>query len=221
MSRTLYRLSYGHAIGRGSRIRTCDIRLPKPTRYLAALCPEFGTPSGDRTRVSDLKGRRTFRCSMGAKIKNLVESHGIEPRVAWGVRFTAGWVCRIPHFPMSTDQNLERTTGVEPVWSAWKAETQPICQVRENNKPKTNWSRNTDSNRGHPLYRSGALPTELFRQMPFYSHTKGECRNPLRNPHCGGVIRLHSVRNTGIPKVNEFGSGCRNRTCPFRVMNPA
>lgn len=95
MSRTLYRLSYGHAIGRGSRIRTCDIRLPKPTRYLAALCPEFGTPSGDRTRVSDLKGRRTFRCSMGAKIKNLVESHGIEPRVAWGVRFTAGWVCRI------------------------------------------------------------------------------------------------------------------------------
>ena len=29
----------------------------------------------------------------------LVENHGIEPRVARGVRFTAGWVCRIPHSP--------------------------------------------------------------------------------------------------------------------------
>ena len=29
----------------------------------------------------------------------LVESHGIEPRSARGVRFTAGWVCRIPHSP--------------------------------------------------------------------------------------------------------------------------
>ena len=38
-SKTLLRTTYALVFGRDSRIRTCDLLLPKQMRYQAALCP--------------------------------------------------------------------------------------------------------------------------------------------------------------------------------------
>jgi hypothetical protein len=45
------------SIGRGDRIRTCDILLPKQARYRAALLPDPSEPAGGgpgRIRTRDL-----------------------------------------------------------------------------------------------------------------------------------------------------------------------
>ena len=63
----------------------------------------FGAPTRNRIWNPPVKSRMLCQLSykrvVDTKNFELVESHGIEPRVARDGRFTVCWVCRIPHSP--------------------------------------------------------------------------------------------------------------------------
>ena len=75
------------------------------TRHFA-MCGTWPTiVSGNRRPVSHpLQSAMITRpeehpLNYPAERGNLVESHGVEPRIARGAWFTVRWVCRIPHSP--------------------------------------------------------------------------------------------------------------------------
>src|SRR6185312_6678634 len=88
-------------IGRGSRVRTCDLLVPNQTRYQTALCPEFrarppGDPSDTLTPAARQGSARTKD-----RIRDLVPRRDAEPMGRTGLDLQDS-----PHGPRGVDHFL-------------------------------------------------------------------------------------------------------------------
>ena len=114
----------------------------------------------------------------------MVESHGIEPRSARGVRFTAGWVCRIPHSPKKSQTTRQHPSGkVLPYIPS--ARERRTCLIR-------NWRSVKDSNL-RACFQTIRFPSGANR--PLWEHSRVQ-----RNGRDGGT----RTRDLPLPKRTRY-----------------